>query len=62
MDIDQCLKMLRAMGEKFDNPSFTGEERAEMADEFAAQFDALDRWLSRGGFLPDVWNRARVSE
>ena len=27
------------------------------ADDLADAFEALDGWLSRGGFLPDAWKR-----
>ena len=30
-------------------------------DETAAQFLALDEWLSKGGFLPDRWKRNEAS-
>lgn len=29
-----------------------------LADELAEAFEALDGWLSRGGFLPDSWTGA----
>lgn len=29
---------------------------AEAATELAELFDALDKWLSRGGFRPSAWS------
>lgn len=60
MDIDKCLAMLREMCQKID--VISPEEKAEMSEDIAMQFDALDRWLSRRGFLPDAWNNARPNE
>lgn len=31
----------------------------EWAETLAESFLALDEWISRGGFLPDFWNKNR---
>ena len=28
-------------------------------EEFAERFDALDGWMSKGGFVPDAWRETR---
>lgn len=35
-------------------------ERIELADELGPMILELDQWLTKGGFLPDAWNRNRV--
>lgn len=32
------------------------------ADKLSAAFDALDGWLSNGGFLPAQWQQGRGAE
>lgn len=29
-------------------------------EDLASKVEDLDEWLSRGGFLPDVWQRSRA--
>ncbi len=31
------------------------EQRVEIAEEIVEAAEALDGWLSKGGFLPDAW-------
>lgn len=33
---------------------------ARMANELAEHVDALNTWLSKGGFLPDQWSKERT--
>ena len=53
MDPDATLKQLRELCRQamleVDLPTFLAEDLAE-------QFQALDMWLSRGGFLPHAWD------
>lgn len=55
MDPNEALRVLRAMVEAV----MTGDGCASV-DELAEQFDALDEWIARGGFLPAAWSPAAV--
>lgn len=35
----------------------TGATAVEALIDMAEAFEELDRWLSRGGFLPEAWAR-----
>ena len=54
-DMRQALCDLRTLQQKtvLDQPFAF----ADAADELANAFEALDRWLSRGGFLPRDWQK-----
>jgi len=34
-----------------------GDQDLEMFDQLVSSFEALDRWISRGGFLPRDWSK-----
>jgi hypothetical protein len=51
MDVEATLARLREMTEQNRNAVFS-HESLEL-------FDALDGWLSRGGFLPSAWDWPR---
>lgn len=56
MDPNETLKIIRAERQRMSTT--TNEEDYRIAA--AALHDAigdLDEWLSRGGFLPDAWQR-----
>lgn len=38
---------------------FTKGELAELGEELAELTDGLDKWMSKGGFLPDEWLHAQ---
>jgi hypothetical protein len=59
LDPDEALKRLRELADKIDSPF--GFDLAE-AKDLAIQFQALDGWLTRGGFLPKDWARSRNAE
>lgn len=59
MDPNKCLEMLRDMSVKSRNSNVPVSDRLELLDDLAAQFEALDMWIMRGGFLPDGWSNAR---
>jgi hypothetical protein len=46
---DQIVKLADADG----HPQTIADKGAELADHVAA----LDAWLTKGGFLPDAWQR-----
>lgn len=53
MDPNMTLHELRELcGEALAE---SGNKRADLVDEIAERFDALDQWLSRGGFVPSAW-------
>lgn len=52
MDPEQTLAELREMVTRVND----GTGRVDV-DEFAEKFDALDTWLSKGGFLPGGWSQ-----
>lgn len=52
MDPDEALRLLRMFAEKFNR-----ESTYEDMDEMVEHFQALDKWISNGGFLPDAWAR-----
>jgi hypothetical protein len=49
MDPDEVLARLRAL---VDKDEWDADDMGAMSD----YFDALDTWLSKGGFLPAAWN------
>ena len=67
MDPNETLRELRELADKvaaqdmdvYSDP----EDRADAAraGDLAAGVQALDEWLSRGGFLPDAWERESES-
>jgi len=42
-----------------DEGCFTIDEMAEKAQRLAELVEAMDQWISRGGFLPREWSRGR---
>lgn len=63
MDPNQTLQEIREFIVAYNTlPDRTPEYRfAELLDDIATRFEALDGWLSTGGFLPDSWTRNRRS-
>lgn len=61
MDPDQTLDDLREAAQRARKYIAIGgfDYAAEkIVDELTNSFDALDDWLSRGGFMPNDWNPA----
>ena len=54
MDPDAALKEMRALVEEVLNDDDPSEDSAERMSEL---FDGLDGWISKGGFLPQDWQR-----
>lgn len=52
MDPNETLRQIREITESND-PGF----RSDMQSTLESLVDALDDWLSRGGFLPVAWQR-----
>lgn len=61
MDPNETLRRIRATLKRLDElsgrgPEWTVERRIE-TDVLRDEVEALDGWLSRGGFLPAEWER-----
>lgn len=62
MDPNATLAALRALADGVLNHTEDGENLTSVAVDLAEHFDALDEWLSRGGFLPAAWSRSITKE
>ena len=56
MDPNEALKNARALAAAILKDGETWDS-ATRAEELANAFEALDEWLSKGGFLPEAWKR-----
>lgn len=54
MDPNACLMELRELTRMVNDGEAFAERNLERIAELV---EALDGWLSRGGFLPTVWQR-----
>jgi hypothetical protein len=61
MDPDVALTRLREHVRLVNDPATLPALRATRAEWLAEEFEALDDWLSRGGFPPSAWNRPPLS-
>lgn len=61
MDPNATLMELRALAQAHmdEGPEETGLDVAD-AVRMAELVQALDEWITRGGFLPDAWQKGRV--
>ena len=59
MDPDETLKCAREALEILNCDLSFEPARLDASDDLVAAFEALDEWLSKGGFLPADW--AKVS-
>jgi hypothetical protein len=59
MDPDEALNRVRAMLRRYSETGDTADipDVATLADAL----EALDAWLSAGGFLPAAWQEGRAS-
>lgn len=60
MDPNEALRMLRGAYSRWEDTvgAHTGEH-IDAASDLRDAAIALDEWLSRGGFLPEDWQRNR---
>jgi hypothetical protein len=60
MDPDEALRVAREATAKLleDDEAMPYDAQAELASDLAAAFDALDEWLTKGGFAPADWRKA----
>lgn len=56
MDPNTALAQLRQASEWMERYTDEAVDKA-LIDDIMLSFEALDDWLSRGGFLPDDWKR-----
>ena len=54
MDPDACLDEIRSILAENDSADLW-----QSADRLAELVDALDDWITKGGWLPDDWRRAK---
>ena len=52
MDPDEALRLLRVAVERV----WADGDRSSLAEEVAERVEALDDWLSGGGFPPAAWS------
>ena len=57
MDPNATLSRLRELSAEITKAFHAGDNATDMGAEMADLFDALDQWITRGGFLPTDWNR-----
>jgi len=55
MDPNATLKQLRDLLEKWYSTDHTPDQVIELLSHVADRAQALDTWMSNGGFLPDAW-------
>lgn len=58
MDPNEALRKAREASEAIGKDT-TAEEAAANAVDLMMYFDALDQWLTKGGFLPNDWQPNR---
>jgi hypothetical protein len=56
MDPNETLRLLRLTLKQMKADTDPAIRQAH-ADEAAEHFNALDNWMSSGGFLPEAWKR-----
>ncbi|MGI8310688.1 hypothetical protein [Saccharopolyspora hattusasensis] len=57
MDPNKTLEQLRTVVREYRQETTDPAGHLELADELVGHFENLDKWLSRGGFLPEAWQR-----
>lgn len=62
MDPDEALKKAREALSDHRNGRLNAAEQADVLQELADAFEALDGWLSKGGFPPRAWDRNLAPE
>jgi hypothetical protein len=57
MDPNATLERMRAAQHSLRTRQASDPDHVQAFSEIADCAEALDGWLSRGGFLPDAWTR-----
>lgn len=55
MDPNATLHRLRELVALAQKGTLDPDQAAIALDEVAENFDALDGWMTRGGYAPDAW-------
>lgn len=55
MDPNATLARIRERAQEILSIRAAGDEALAAADELAEHVQAMDEWLSKGGFLPQAW-------
>lgn len=55
MDPTEALRLLRELTKEI----LAGNHHYDVVCQHVEQFEALDAWLSKGGFLPEDWAKGR---
>jgi hypothetical protein len=61
MDPNEALELARAAVAHW-NYGERGDDDMKQFDALVNAFEALDQWLSKGGFLPADWSKATYEE
>lgn len=62
MDPDVVLARIREGAKAVDDPELQGNDEWEAMADALGEFEALDEWLSKGGFPPKAWAQHRPVE
>jgi hypothetical protein len=57
MDPNACLEEIRRIANDFVDCGVSQRSARLKGERFAELFEALDEWISNGGFLPHAWSR-----
>ena len=57
MDPNEALRRIREIVEKTYDKEMSSASVEEMFNDLVDHFEALDDWLTKGGFLPNAWIR-----
>lgn len=64
MDVNETLREARELSAEIVRHADAGDGFPDVPDEAAIRlaelFRAMDRWITRGGFLPVAWTRDRT--
>ena len=59
MDPNAALETARRLAGEITGGGLDAADLADLAEELAETFQALDEWLARGGFKPAAWDGVR---
>jgi hypothetical protein len=62
MDPNQALSDIRWIVRDLDENEYRGRNAATALYDLADMFNALDAWITKGGFLPTDWEKRQDKE
>jgi hypothetical protein len=62
MDPNAALNAIREAITEFNKPDTESEEYLGAVDDLIDNFNALDEWLGKGGFLPTAWHQPQPTQ